>query len=526
MGTLIFKNGKYRFHAVTQNEIKQARFWGLQEDADTLQWVTRNPGKALGLRRFADLSAERKFKKTFITDLAPPESIPFPDSLMPKTFQLESAWHALTRTPSFIADQAGLGKTITSCLCMNATPGKTLIICPPFLKYNWASEIEKWVDGWHRQIKGVLVSIIEDGKALARDPSWDADVVILPDSLISKKLARTMVAERSWRWLFVDEVHRYKEADTQRTKALLGEEDEPGVTDFAERVVLLSGTPIPNGRPIELWPILTSLAPEAIAHRSLQEFGKEFCAGKRITRFEGKRAVVNWDFRGHSNLKKLREELRSKFMIRHLKHDVLKELGPKTRKIVFLDEAGKLKPLEAAVLANHSLEDLMGEKSELGDIARYRREVGEAKLEPAAEYISDLLEGSNDKLVVFAHHIDVVEGLKRELKRFHPLSIRGGMTGKEKALRASHFQKNEKHRVIIGNMDAMGVGLTLTQAPGCVVVEPSWVPGINEQAEDRVHRMTQKENVYVRYLVLRNSLDERVLRSVLGKQQAITRVMD
>jgi SWI/SNF-related matrix-associated actin-dependent regulator 1 of chromatin subfamily A len=520
MGNLSFANGKFfvEFSRRSQKIGKAALGAGFVWDAHALRWTTRHPRKALGLRRWADESAELKLKTSFITELPPPEWVPFPDHLTPKVFQLESAWHALTRTPSYVADEAGLGKTITSVLCMNAVPGKTLIICPPFLKYNWAGEIERWCT-WAKQ--PVQVLLIESGKDASASPKWDmADIVIVPDSHIAKPLVQEMIKARKWTWAFVDEAHRFKQAETQRTKALLE------IAPHAERLCYLSGTPIPNGRPLELYPLLAGTAHESILWASLEGYGKEFCGGKRVTRYEGRKAIVNWDFSGSSNLARLRGQLRQKLMIRHLKRDVLKELGPKTRKIVFLDEVSKLKPLEMKALANHSLEDLMGDDAELGDIATYRREVGEAKLAPSIEYIKDLLDETGDKLVVFAHHIDVVEGLHRALFDYSPLMIRGGMKADEKSRRAKAFQTHDHHRVIVGNMEAMGVGLTLTKAPGLVVVEPSWVPGINEQAEDRIHRMTQDQNVYVRYLVLRNSLDERMLRSVLGKQDAINKVMD
>lgn len=533
MGTLVFTQGKFRFTAARPNsaycEDALARDAGFQQDADTLQWVTRNPRKAVALRQWADESAEQKFKKYFITEFPLPECIPFPDHLTPKTFQVESAWHCVSRSPAYCADEAGLGKTITACLCMNAVHGRALVICPPFLKYNWQVEIEKWATQRHRQIDGVTVSVIEGGKAIAKDENWDADVVVLPDSLITNKLAQEMVKARKWEWLFADEAHRYKDPDAQRTIALLGKEDDEKaycLSKSAHRIVLLSGTPIPNGRPKEMWPVLSQLAPQSIAHRDFLAYGKEFCGGKQVVRYEGRKALVSWDFSGSSNLRRLRRELRHQLMIRHLKRDVLKELGPKTRQIIFLDEASQLKEFEKQVLTHFTLEELMGEDSELGDIATYRRKVGEAKLAPSAEYIRELLSNSPDKLVVFAHHIDVVEGLHKALAEFRPLMIRGGISSSQKSKFARMFQVEPTRRVIIGNMEAMGVGLTLTRAPGVVVVEPDWRPGINEQAEDRVHRMTQDQNVYIRYLVLRNSLDERMLTQVLDKQEAINQLMD
>lgn len=531
MGKLSFENGKFRFKAIFMSaerggvaiENKLAKDAGFQWDADSLRWVTRNAHKALKLRRFADESAERKLKSNFITEFAPPEQIIYPDHLSPRLHQIESAWHCLTRSPAYCADEAGLGKTITSILCMNTVPGQTLIICPPHLVHNWLFELKRW------SIQTPDAVIMESGKSLSNDRLWNADFVILPDSLITNSLAQQMVTARKWEWLFVDEAHRYKEATTQRVAALLGDENaqRKSIAQSAARIVLLSGTPIPNGRPIELYPLLNHLAPSSIGHRSLAQYGQEFCGGKQVVRYEGPRAIVNWDFKGNSNLSRLRSELRNQLMVRHLKKNCLKELPPKERKIIFLDHPSHLAPFEKAALKNKYLDDLLGEDHTQGDVATYRREVGEAKLDQAITIIQEWLEDNeNKKLVVFAHHIDVVEGLTRELKEFSPVMIRGGLTKEQKAKRVELFQTKEKHRVAIGNMEAMGTGNTMTAAEDLFIVEPSWVPGINEQAEDRVHRMTQERQVYIRYLVLRDSLDERLLYRCLEKQNAIEQAMD
>lgn len=532
MGTLTYSKNKFYFTS-DFSKVRNDQEWfmlqgaGFKYEPETLRWVTRSAAKAVLLRRFADEGAERKLKNIFITTYKAPESIIYPDHLSPKSFQLESAWHALTRSPSYIADEAGLGKTITAILCMNTMPGKTLIICPPFLKYNWENEIRKWATMMlHPKAWLPTVAVVENG--FSSKEVFEKNITILPDSLLVNPVVQKRLSENKFKWLFVDEAHRYKEATTQRTKALIGEKDGTGlcIADAAERICFLSGTPLPNGRPIELFHLLDRIAPESIGHRSYEDYGKLFCNGKRVVRYEGRRDISQWDFSGVSNLETLSEELYEKLMVRHLKKDVLKELGPKTRQIIFLDTPKDLKPYEKKVLANHTLDDLMGEGRELGDISSYRRQVGTSKIIPAFTYIHELLEHSRDKLVVFAHHIEVVETLTKMLKDFHPLMIRGGMTAARKAIAVREFQNDPKHRAIIGNMDAMGTGNTLTASPQVIVVEPSWVPGTNEQAEDRIYRMTQKQNVYVKYLVLRDSLDERMLHSVLSKQDSIDKVLN
>jgi SWI/SNF-related matrix-associated actin-dependent regulator 1 of chromatin subfamily A len=308
--------------------------------------------------------------------------------------------------------------------------------------------------------------------------------------------------------------------------ALVGNNrDIRGIADQAERILLLSGTPIPNGRPIELYSLLSSLSSEAIGFRSQHEFGVSFCGARQVARREGRRTLHHWDYTGATLLKQLRAELFEKLMVRHLKKDVLEELGPKTRKIIFLDAPQKLKPLEKKILKKYSLKELMGERTEKGDIATYRREVGEAKVLQSFEYINQLIEDTGEKCVVFAHHRSVVDDLARLLSHHGALKIQGGMDKKERAAQAPLFQNEEKHRVIVCNLEAGGIGLTLTKAPLCVMVEPDWRPGINQQAEDRIHRMTQESNVYIHYLVLRGTLDERLLHMTLQKDENVKEVL-
>jgi SNF2 family DNA or RNA helicase len=540
MGTLSYLNSKYYFAASCGVERDEAMKAGLSFESDTLRWVTRSHAKARLLRRYADGSAERKLKNYFITDLTPPEFLIYPDHLAPRSWQVESAWHVLTRTPSYVADEAGLGKTATAIIAVNSSPGKTLITCPPYLRYNWLSELKTWLNikvlgaahinhgrskphQWI-QLTSPTFSIVESG-----DSDASADILILPDSLLTSPAIRSLLKRHApFKWLIVDEAHRFKTDDAQRTKALVGDEKEDGITALAERTVLLSGTPIPNGRPIELYPVLSRLAPESILHRSLEEYWKDFCGGKSITRYEGQRAIVNRNLQGTSNLKQLRKELRRKFTVRHLKKNCLKELGPKTRQIIFLNEPGiGIKALEKEILTNHELEDLIGENYNLGDIARYRREVGEVKQLPALRFIKDKLDETGEKIVVAAYHIETVNFLhKHLLKDYGALKIQGGMSAADKAEAVRLFQTKESRRVMVGNTLAMGLGNTLTKAPIFISVEPEWTPGTNEQMEDRIHRISQEKHVYCIYLVLRNSLDERMLHRALGKEENIQTVMN
>ena len=112
-----------------------------------------------------------------------------------------------------------------------------------------------------------------------------------------------------------------------------------------------------------------------------------------------------------------------------------------------------------------------------------------------------------EKLVVFAHHRDVIMGLVTSLSRFRPVTLTGetSPTDRQKAIDA--FQTDPGIRLFIGNIVAAGTGITLTAASHCIFAELSWVPAELSQCEDRLHRIGTQDSVSVQHLVLKGSLD-------------------
>ena len=88
------------------------------------------------------------------------------------------------------------------------------------------------------------------------------------------------------------------------------------------------------------------------------------------------------------------------------------------------------------------------------------------------------------------------------------------------------FQSDPKCRVFVGNIQAAGVGLTLTASSHVIFAELDWVPGNVSQAEDRLHRIGQRDNVLVQHLVLEDSLDCRMAKVIVSKQTVIDAALD
>ena len=153
-----------------------------------------------------------------------------------------------------------------------------------------------------------------------------------------------------------------------------------------------------------------------------------------------------------------------------------------------------------------------------------RREVAEAKAPIAVDFIENALEDSA-KVVVFAHHLVAIDLLVSELgDKAVKLDGRDSLAHRQDAV--DRFQTDPACRVFVGGIHAAGVGLTLTAASHVIFVELDWTPGNMTQAEDRCHRIGQKDSVLVQHLVFNESLDCRIAKRLVAKQDVIDRALD
>ena len=169
------------------------------------------------------------------------------------------------------------------------------------------------------------------------------------------------------------------------------------------------------------------------------------------------------------------------------------------------------------------VQDMMEDNPELGAfgfISKLRKMLGLSKVKASVKVIEQLLE-DRDKLVVFCWHEDVVNDLFANLADYGALKITGKTPHATRHNNVKEFQTNKNKRILVANIQAAGVGITLTKSSAPVFVEPSWRWDDNEQAIDRCHRIGQTEAVQPMFLVVKNSLDHLVLNSYINKGSVI-----
>lgn len=496
-------------HIVDDSGLGAPRRYGFGYDKRLGRWKTpfpscarRKAGKSLTDEDKDTLKRLHEYRKARYDSSFAEESFIFYDKIL-RPYQGAGLEYIILGDDIILADEMGLGKTIMAIYYLNYIqdkPYKALVICPASLKINWLKECNRFL---YKKTKITIINPKDEIKTA------EPGIYIINYDIITRF---PIFLKNKFDVLILDEAHYVKNKKARRTKIVLGETPNGGIK--ADKRIAITGTPLEN-RPLEFYTILNTFMPYGFPNRMF--FERRYCNG-RVTKF-------GWDNKGHSNLEELARKVRSTVMIRRLKKDVAKDIPAKTRKLVFLDLSLSKKQKKLAEMSYKDIQTALKPGSANGvHIMQARRELGEMKVKPALGYIEDVLESEN-KLVIFAHHKDVISSLLKGLEHYKPLVISGKTPPNKRQGIVDTFQNDPKRRVFIGNILAAGVGLTMTAASNVIFVEYDFKPGVNRQAEDRLHRIGQTNPVFSHFLVVNNSLDSKLLLSINEKEKVLDTVL-
>ncbi len=436
-----------------------------------------------------------------------------------------------------IGDEMGLGKTIQALtyMEMNDDVKVTVVVCPASLKLNWAKEISKWMTSYNLYIlqgkKNITQETYRNSKVVSSKLT-DNTIIIINYDIIAAWLDVLLTINIDL--LVGDEIHFIKNQKAQRTVATVK------LGKAIQRFIGLSGTPIVN-RPVEFFNALNLI--DGGLFGSFWNYTKHYCGA--VHRQYG------WDFSGASNTEEL-HEIVSQVMIRRKKKDVLKELPPKIRTVVPMEidnradyEATeeevqvamktsiykKIKDIQDSNLPVQEEREAI-QKAENAKKAeamvlmeKLKQKAVKGKMKACIKWIQDYLE-TEDKLVVFAMHTEVLEELKRAFDE-QAVTFYGKTPGKQRDENIDSFQNDPKIKLFLGNIKAAGVGITLTAANATCFLEFPWTPGDAFQAEDRVHRIGQTaDSVHAYYLAGVATVDEDIMELLDSKKDILDSVLD
>ena len=425
-------------------------------------------------------------------------------------FLLKSSGNAL------LADEMGLGKTVQTLAYLskekNAFPA--LIVAPLVTLTHWQREIEKFLkkkskNGKINSKASPTSTMIRIGKS---SDIGNYDFYIINYELLHKRADD--LAKLPIRSIVCDEVQHLRSKTTQKYAAV----KKLAAKESIKYRVGLSGTPIYN-RGSEIWPIVDILKPGLLGN--FKEFCEYFCwvdeKGKAIV-LDNKRDT-------------LRKQLTTHVMLRRKKSDVLKDLKDKVRyqEVIASDERfykAELDKIWKKLEEEQSYAETAFDKSASYHraIESERQAAGLAKLKHVVEFVNEVME-TEESIVVFCHHKAIHTLLHESLEEHNPSSIIGGQTLTTRDNEIDRFQKGQT-RLMIAGLRAGNVGINLTKARYVIFAELDWSPAIHRQAEDRLHRIGQKNKVFAYYLVGKGTLDEHVADILVDKAYEIDSILD
>jgi len=425
-------------------------------------------------------------------------------------FLLKSSGNAL------LADEMGLGKTVQTLayLSTEKQSSPTLVIAPLVTLRNWQREIGKFMMKKSRNGR-LMVQAIPSSTLIRKGKSQDIgkfDFYIINYELLEKRLVD--LSKLNIRTIVCDEVQNLRSKSTKKYAAV----KKLTALKSVKYRIGLSGTPIYN-RGSEIWPIVDILRPGLLGN--FKEFCEYFC----YVNDKGKAIVLE------NKRESLRKELCRHVMLRRKKSDVLKELKDKVRYKEFIDsdstyynkELDKIwKKLE--VEQKEAETAFVKSASYHRAIQSERQAAGVAKLPHVINFVKNIME-IDESVVVFCHHRAIHDLLHNSLSEFNPSSIIGGQSDNTRQLQIDMFQEG-KTKLMIAGLRAGNLGINLTRAKYVIFAELDWSPAIHRQAEDRLHRIGQKNTVFAYYLIGNGTLDDHVAKILVDKSYEIDSIMD
>ena len=419
-----------------------------------------------------------------------------------------------------LADDMGLGKTLQAIsMLLDAKNSQeemhALIVSPASLVYNWKEEFQKYAP----TLKVDLVVGNQQERAEIIHKYKESDVLVTSYDLLKRDIAE--YADNSFIYQIIDEAQYIKNHSTAAAKSVK-------IINSKYRFAL-KGTPIEN-RLSELWSIFDYLMPG-------------FLYGYETFRKELETPIVKYkDEEASKRLKKMV----APFILRRLKANVLSDLPDKLEEVRYAKlENEQQKLYDAQVIhMKRMLEAQKGEDFQknklqvLAELTKIRQICcdpqllfdkytgGSSKREACMDLIQSAIEGEH-KILVFSQFTSMLELLEAELKKagitYYKIT---GETPKQKRVEMVNAFNGDDTPVFLISLKAGGTGLNLTGADVVIHYDPWWNLAAQNQATDRAHRIGQTRTVSVYKLIVKGTIEEKIVKMQESKRDLADAILN
>ena len=528
-------------------------FWTVPLTMESCYALRESFGKALtvgeGLKAWAWREVRRAKEMTELAGAEDAELKRLPETaprMYEALFPFQRAGVAFLANGGLCADEPGLGKTLEAIASIHEAglqDGPVLVVAPKTsLDVVWEQELSRWQDEPVYILpegKAKRLKVLESFREEVVEAGLSGWLVVNPASL---RQDYPVLHEVEWNTIIIDECHVEGLRNPKTTTAQ--KMNKLNVANGGLRIAL-SGTPM-AGKPIQLWGILHWLRPET--------FGSKWAWAREWLELSNNGYGTDIGGVLPDKAEAFNKHL-TPYVLRRKKEEVVKELPAKQYVDRWLtmegEQARQYKEMAADAFARLAEAETVSANGVLAELTRLKqfalaawrmdesgrlRPTGTSnKLDHLIELLSERgitgdqeTDEGDSQVVVFSQFTEVVEMVVRELnaRGIETLSITGKVKGAARKEAQQSFQGDGGPRVLVMNVKAGGVAITLDRADTVVMLDEWWSPDVMTQAEDRVHRVSRIHQVTVYYLRTRGTVEESIMESVDEKGELDRSIMD
>lgn len=451
------------------------------------------------------------------------KKVPLPKGLKGRLREYQKSgyyWLIFLKEFSFggcLADEMGLGKTLQTLALLlyekeNGNANPSLIIVPTSLVFNWMQEIEKFAPFLKVYIHHGPKRLKEINQILGNDP----DLIITTYATLREDIE--IFRNKEYHYIILDESQQIKNPLAKNTRSVY--------SLSSKHRLVMTGTPVENNY-LELWSQFAFLNPGMLGN--IEYFKKMFMVNSKDK--EDKISAL--------------KNLINPFILMRKKEIVAKELPEKQITVLYCEMNERQKKIYEHWKERYRTEisqsikergfmkskiKILQSLTTLRQICNHPYLIDESYTGESGKFA--LIISHIEEIISEGHKVLVFSAFVKMLNVFRDYFIKNNIKfsyiygeTKDRKGEVEKFQDDSSVPVFLISLKAGGFGLNLTAADYVFIVDPWWNPAVEMQAIDRTHRIGQTKNIFVYKVIMKDSIEEKILELQETKVELVKKVI-